>query len=179
MLSSAPGPPPGVATRDDRWNAAHRDEGPMQRADRNFAEILQELRVVQIGVQILFAFLLTLPFMNRFAGLGALDRGVYVFTLVGSALTVVLLVTPVAVHRVCFQRGRKRELVRAGHRLVQAGLTCLAATVLAGVFLVLDVVLGLLPATLVTGGLGLVVTALWVCLPISVRRAPEPDVDLT
>lgn len=155
---------------DDDWNATHREEGPLQRADRNFAELLQELRVVQIGVQILFAFLLTLPFTDRFADLGRFDRGVYVFTLVGSALTVVLLVTPVAVHRLCFQRGRKRELVRAGHRLVQAGLVCLAATVLAGVLLVLDIVLGPLVAGLFTGTLALVVGGLWIYLPMRVRR---------
>ncbi|MGQ0576245.1 MAG: DUF6328 family protein [Pseudonocardia sp.] len=161
---------PVVVPCDDRWNAVHRDEAPMQRADRNFAELLQELRVVQIGVQILFAFLLTLPFTDRFAGLGPFGHGVYVFTLVASALTVTLLVTPVAVHRLCFQRGRKRELVRAGHRLVMAGLVCLAATVLAGMLLVLDVVVGPIVGGLVTGVLAVVIAGLWVCLPMRVRR---------
>jgi hypothetical protein len=157
---------PAVVPCDDDWNLEHRDEAPMQRADRNFAELLQELRVVQIGVQILFAFLLTLPFMERFAGLGGLDRGVYVFTLVASALTVALLVAPVAVHRLVFQRGRKRELVRTGHRLVQAGLVCLAATILAGMLLVLDVVVGPVVACVVVGALAVVFAVLWVVLPM-------------
>ena len=142
----------------------------MQRADRNFAELLQELRVVQIGVQILFAFLLTLPFMDRFAGLGTLDKALYVCTLGASALTVALLVAPVAVHRLVFQRGRKRELVRAGHRLVQAGLVCLGTTILAGMMLVLDVVVGTPVAGVVVGALAVVFAALWVILPMQVRR---------
>ena len=113
--------PPPVC--DDEWNTEHRAEAPLQRADRNFAELLQELRVAQTGVQILFAFLLTLSFMDRFAMADAFQRGVYVFTLAASAVTVALLIAPVAVHRLLFQRGRKRELVRVGHRLVVTGLS--------------------------------------------------------
>lgn len=173
-LPAAPGAPlvaeQAELPYDDRWNAVHRDEGPMQRADRNFAELLQELRVVQIGVQILFAFLLTLPFMDRFGGVDAFGRGVYIFTLVASALTVALLVAPVAVHRLVFQRGLKRELVRTGHRLVQAGLVSLAATVLAGMLLVLDVVVGGMVAAAVVGVLALAFALLWVLLPMRVRR---------
>jgi len=71
---------------------------------------------------------------------GALSRGVYVFTLVASAMTAALLIAPVAVHRLLFQRGRKRELVRVGHRLALSGLLSLVATMLAGMLLVLDVV---------------------------------------
>src|SRR3954453_23145785 len=72
---------------DDAWNPEHRAEAPLQWADRNFAELLQELRVAQTAVQILFAFLLTLSFMDRFAAIDAFQRGVYVFTLVASAMT--------------------------------------------------------------------------------------------
>ena len=67
-------------TCDDAWNTEHRAEAPLQRADRNFAELLQELRVAQTGVQILFAFLLTLSFMDRFVAIDPFQRGVYVFT---------------------------------------------------------------------------------------------------
>src|SRR3954447_26251596 len=123
MVSSAGGERPPVC--DDAWNTEHRAEAPLQRADRNFAELLQELRVAQTGVQILFAFLLTLSFMDRFAAIDPFQRGVYVFTLVASATTVALLVAPVAVHRLLFQRGRKRELVRVGHRLALGGLLTL------------------------------------------------------
>jgi len=140
--------------------------GPLQRADRNFSELLQELRVAQTGVQILFAFLLTLSFMDRFTGIDAFARGVYVFTLVVAAVTVALFVAPVALHRLLFQRGRKRELVRAGHRLALAGLGSLGCTVLAGILLVLDVVLDRVLAMTVTGALLAVFVALWVGLPL-------------
>jgi Family of unknown function (DUF6328) len=155
---------------DDTWNVEHRAEAPLQRADRNFAELLQELRVAQTGVQILFAFLLTLAFMDRFAAIDAFQRGVYVFTLVSSATTAALLIAPVAVHRLLFQRGRKRELVRVGHRLALSGLLSLAATMLAGMLLVLDVVVGRVAAVSVIAGLAAVFVALWVGVPLRLRR---------
>lgn len=157
---------------DDAWNIEHRAEAPPQRADRNFAELLQELRVAQTGVQILFAFLLTLSFMDRFATINAFQRGVYVFTLVTSATTLALLVAPVAVHRLLFQRGRKRELVYVGHRLVGTGLVSLAVTMLAGMLLVLDVVVGRAAAVSVVAAFTLVFAALWAGLPLRVRRGP-------
>jgi Family of unknown function (DUF6328) len=83
-----------------------------------------------------------------------------------------LLVAPVAVHRLLFQRGRKRELVNVGHRLVVTGLVSLAATMLAGMLLVLDVVVGRAAAVSVAAALALVFTALWAGLPLCVRRGP-------
>jgi hypothetical protein len=162
--------PTGPLIGGDAWNTEHRSETPLQRADRNFAELLQELRVAQTGVQILFAFLLTLSFMDRFATLEAFQRGVYVFTLVASAATILLLVAPVAVHRLLFQRGRKRELVRVGHRIAVAGLLSLAVTVLAGMFLVLDVVVGRVPATIVIATITAGFVALSVGVPFHLRR---------
>jgi hypothetical protein len=162
---------------DDAWNTEHRAEAPLQRADRNFAELLQELRVAQTGVQILFAFLLTLSFMDRFAAIDAFQRGVYVFTLVASAVTVALLIAPVAVHRLLFQRGRKRELVRVGHRLALSGLLSLAATMLAGMLLVLDVVVGRVAAVSVIAVLAAVFVALWVGLPLRLRRGEPSPLD--
>jgi len=158
--------------RDDAWNTEHRAEAPLQRADRNFAELLQELRVAQTGVQILFAFLLTLSFTDRFAMADAFQRSVYVFTLATSATTVALLVAPVAVHRLLFQRGRKRELVHVGHRLVVTGLVCLAVTMLAGMLLALDVVVGRAAGVSVVAALALVFAALWAGLPLRVRQGP-------
>jgi hypothetical protein len=121
-------------------------------------------------VQILFAFLLTLSFMDRFATLDGFQRGVYVFTLVASATTVLLLVAPVAVHRLLFQRGRKRELVRVGHRIAVAGLVCLALAVLAAMLLVLDVVVGRGAAAAVVAAITAGSIALWVGVPCYVRR---------
>jgi hypothetical protein len=157
---------------DDAWNIEHRAEAPLQRADRNFAELLQELRVAQTGVQILFAFLLTLSFMDRFATIDTFQRGVYVFTLVASAMTVALLVAPVAVHRLLFQRGRKRELVDVGHRIAVSGLVSLAVTMLAGMLLVLDVVVGRTAAVAIVAALAAVFLFLWAGVPLRMRRRP-------
>lgn len=115
--------------RDDTWNAGERSEMPLKRADRNFAELLPELRVAQTGVQILFAFLLGLAFTDRFAKLGTTERDIYIATLAASALTGALLVsrtghgTPPAVPaRVQTRTGpdrapvRNRRAVRVAHR---------------------------------------------------------------
>jgi hypothetical protein len=154
---------------DDAWNAEHRAEAPLQRADRNFGELLQELRVAQTGVQILFAFLLTLSFMDRFAAIDAFQRAC-TCTLVALAITAALLIAPVAVHRLLFQHGRKRELVRVGHQLALSGLLCLAATMLAGMLLVLDVVVGRLAAMSAIAAMAAVVILLWVGLPLRLRH---------
>jgi hypothetical protein len=109
-----------AASRTD----GERSECDLERADRNMNELLQELRVAQTGVQILFAFLLTLVFQQRFADITEAQRWTYVVTLLLSVVTAGLLVAPAAVHRVTFQRGLKMETVLLGHRLFTAGLPC-------------------------------------------------------
>ena len=106
------------------------------------SELLQELRVAQTGVQILFAFLLTLVFQPRFAEINEVQRWTYVVTLLLSVLTAGLLVAPAAVHRITFRRGVKIETVQLGHRLFTAGLATLAFTLSGGVLLVFDVAVG-------------------------------------
>lgn len=151
-------------TRDDG-----RDETELERWDRNYVELLQELRVAQTGVQILFAFLLTLPFTNRFGTVGDRDRVVYVITLVAAATAAALLIAPVSGHRQVFRRGRKPELVRTASMLAQAGLGALLVAMSGAVFLVLDVVANLGWAV----GLGAVLLGLylvlWYVLPRLIR----------
>ena len=118
-----------------------RDETELERWDRNFTELLQELRVAQTGVQILFAFLLTLPFTNRFTQATETDRGVYVGTLVAAAAATALLIAPVSYHRLVFRKGRKPQLVQTGSTLAMLGLGCLLLAMLGAVFVVVDVVL--------------------------------------
>jgi O-antigen/teichoic acid export membrane protein len=146
-----------------------RDETNLERWDRNFIELLQELRVAQTGVQILFAFLLTLPFTNRFGDVSELDKVVYVITLVAAASATALLIAPVSGHRQVFRLGHKPELVRFASRLAQGGLAFLLIAMIGAVFLVLDVVAGLGWA----GGLGATITALylvlWYVLPNRMR----------
>jgi uncharacterized protein DUF6328 len=156
--------------RDDHWNTERRGEGRLQRADRNFAELLQELRVAQTGVQILFAFLLGLSFAPRFGEIGQFERSVYVATLILSALTVALLIAPVAAHRLQFQHGRKVELVRMGHRCALAGLAALFLTMTGALLLVLGVIVGVTVAVPVTAAVAAFFIALWLVLPLVARQ---------
>lgn len=148
-----------------------RGESPLRRADRNMLELLQELRVAQTGVQILFAFMLSLSFTERFARLDDVQRGTDVVTLLLSVLTAGLLVGPAAAHRITFRRGVKRETVELGQRLFLAGLGTLALTLTGAVLLVLDVSVGrgfAVPASVVVG---LVLVGLWFLLPLPLVRA--------
>lgn len=142
-----------------------RRETALERWDRNFTELLQELRVAQTGVQILFAFLLTLPFSARFGHVTGLDRTVYVLTLMATAVATALLIAPVSYHRRVFRQGRKPQLVRIASLLAQAGLLALLVAIVGAVFLVLNVVAGLgWAAGLAAGSAGFYVT-LWYVLP--------------
>lgn len=150
----------------DDWNAEHRDELPMSRADRNFIELLQELRVAFTGVQILFGFLLTATFSDRFASLDRLQTGVFVTTLLGAVLASVLLIAPVAAHRIAFQRGRKPELVRWGHVMAMSGLSFLGLTIVCGLALVLDLAVGRWAALVAAGVLLVGMALVWAVAPI-------------
>jgi Family of unknown function (DUF6328) len=158
------------STRDDTWDAGQRSEMPLKRADRNFAELLQELRVAQTGVQILFAFLLGLAFTDRFAKLGTTERDIYIATLAASALTGALLVAPVMAHRLLFQRGFKRELVRVGHRFAIAGLCGLLTAIVGGLLLVLEVFFGGSAAIITGAALAAVFASLWVAPALWLRH---------
>src|SRR3954466_14000738 len=96
---------------DDRdWSQEHRGESDLQRLDRNLTELVSELRVMHTGVQVLFAFLLTVPFTTRFGHIGYFGHGVYVVTLLLAAVACALLMAPAACHRMLFRRRDKRYL---------------------------------------------------------------------
>lgn len=118
-----------------------RRESPLERADRNWDELLGELRVTQTGVAILFSVLLVVPFSARFEDVDVFTRGVYVTALLLSATTTVTLIGPVAFHRLLFAQGRKPHLVRFGDRMAVGGLALLCLTLGAVLLLVTDVVL--------------------------------------
>ncbi|GLY91717.1 DUF6328 family protein [Actinoallomurus iriomotensis] len=163
----------GTARRGTRGDAEraeeNRDETGMERWDRNFVELLQELRVAQTGVQILFAFLLTLPFTNRFGDVGDRDKVVYVITLVAAAAATALLIAPVSGHRQVFRQGRKPQLVRTASILAQAGLAALLVAMIGAVFLVLDVVAGLGWAAGLGAAIAVLFVGLWYLLPKLIR----------
>jgi hypothetical protein len=153
----------------DAWNAVARGETPLKRVDRAYTEILQELRVAQTGVQILLAFLFTLAFTNRFASITTFQRDVYVATLLLGSGAIALLIAPAAFHRMIYRRRLKAHLVRAAHRLALAGLLLLLATMGSALLLILDIVIGVHGAVLLTGGaLGWFATW-WFVLPTWTR----------
>jgi hypothetical protein len=144
-----------------------RDESEAARIDRNFGEQLQELRIAQAGVQILFAFLLTLPFQQRFTILTELQRGVYVFTLLAAAVSVVVFTAPVALHRTLFRDGLKDFIVTYTDRLMVVGLVSLGVGIIGGVVLVLDVLTSHTTALWFGGALLALLLGLWLAVPLS------------
>jgi len=156
---------------DVDWNQAQRGESDMQRLDRNFTEIVSELRVMQTGVQVLFAFLLTVPFTSRFTEIGEFGRSVYVATLLSAAVGCALLMAPAACHRVLFRRRDKRYLVRLANRLALAGLAFVGAAMTGVVLLVTTVILDPNLAVTLTAGTAAVFLVLWLIVPMRRRRS--------
>jgi hypothetical protein len=156
----------------DTYSREHESEA--EKLDRNWNELLQELRVSQTGVQVLTGFLLTLPLQPKFAELSTLERNLYVAAISLSILATGLLVAPVSMHRVLFRKRRKESLVEVGSWVAKAGLVALAlasAAVAAFVFsLVFTETVGLW-----VGAVTLVVFALaWLVLPL-LMSAPDRD----
>jgi O-antigen/teichoic acid export membrane protein len=157
---------PGDDGMTEQYRAGRRQESATARINRNFGELLQELRVAQTGVQILFAFLLTLPFTSYFPKVGEVGRVTYIVTIVAAASAAGLLIAPVAYHRRVFRKGRKPEVVVIADRLAQAGLGALLVAVIGALFLATDVVLGTLGAVLITGLVALLYVLVWYVLPV-------------
>lgn len=155
-------------TDDDNYSRDNETEA--ERLDRNYGELLQELRVAQTGVQILFAFLLGIAFQTGFTNISSYQRGIYLETLVAAALAAIMLIAPVAVHRMLFRRHQKHELVVITSRLAGAGLIFLAIAILSAVLLVVSVVVNLTMACAFVAVLGIVLIGLWYVLPSEVRR---------
>ncbi|WP_396644653.1 DUF6328 family protein [Microbacterium sp.] len=147
-----------------------RPESAAQRADRNWADVLQELRVLQTGTQILTGFLLALAFQPAFADLSQAQRIGYLVLVSLSAVTAILALAPVALHRAVFQKGVKPSTVRFGHRALIAALAAVALLLGGVVAFVFDVVVGLDAAIAAAVVLGVVILVLWVVGPAFLRR---------
>ncbi len=155
---------------DAEWNREARDETPTERLDRNWGDLLQELRVVQTGVQLLTGFLLTLPFQARFATLNSFQQNIYLVTVVLAVCSTAFLIAPVSLHRLLFRRHARATMVEVAHRLALTGLTLLGASLIGVVLLIFDVVRGRTAGFVAAGLIGLLVVALWVALPLALRR---------
>jgi hypothetical protein len=145
-------------------------ETEVERADRNFGELLQELRVAQTGVQILFAFLLTIPFAARFEALDDFERRVLLCALVFSTVATACLIAPVAYHRLLFRRRMKDHIVDATNRYAIAGLAFLVLALTSALLVALSELLPRWEAVALAAVLGLLFLVLWVVLPL-LRRA--------
>lgn len=157
----------------DSWDDA-RNETLTERYDRNWADLLQELRVTQTGVQFLTGFLLTLPFQARFAGLSGVGQAVYLVTVSASVLATGFLVMPVSLHRLLFRRHARAELVRVAHRAALAGLTLLAVTVVGVVEIVFGAIVGTPLGWVAAAVAALVLLGLWLVVPLGLRdRLPR------
>ncbi len=150
----------------DERMAYERNESAAQRIDRNFNEQLQELRIAQAGVQILFAFLLTIPFQQRFAELTSAQRTIYLVTLMAASISVIVFTAPVALHRTLFREGLKDFIVSYTDRLMVVGLLTLGLGIIGGVVLVLDVLLSHTGALWIGAALLGLELALWVAVPL-------------
>jgi O-antigen/teichoic acid export membrane protein len=153
---------------------SQRDESEADRLDRNYLEMLQELRVLQAGMQILFAFLLSLAFASRFDETTPFQRDLYIVTLVCAALATACLIAPVPFHRIVFRRGMKDDLIVAANRYVAAGLCFLFLSMAGAILLVLDFLIDITVAVTVTGALAVAFVVLWVVIPFR-SRATESD----
>ena len=140
-------------------------ESDRDRLSRNLAELLQELRVAQGGVQILFGFLLTVAFTGRYESAGALVHGLHLLAVLLSAGAIALLTATAAWHRMLFRQQQRVEIIRSANWMTLAGLTCLAGAMIATLGLIADVVLGDGWALLVGVAAGLGFALLWFVMP--------------
>ena len=146
-----------------------RHETEKERLDRNMSELLQELRVALPGVQVLFAFLLTVPFQQGFSKATPFQKDVYLVTLLLTAVASALLITPSAYHRLEFRQDDKKHIVWVSNRVSIAGFAILAAAMTAAVLLVTDYLYSPTTSRLATIGAGIVFYGLWYALPLTRR----------
>ena len=150
---------------EGRTSQRERDESPSQRADRNYSELVQELRVAQTGVQILFAFLLSLTFLGAFPRHDRTYAAVLTAALLTSASAALCFMAPVALHRLRFRQGVKEQLVWVAHMMALIGLALLLLAMDLSLWLVLAVLWSWPAATTAALALPVVVLLLWVVLP--------------
>lgn len=141
-----------------------------ERVDEKLDQLMQGMRVVLPGVQVMFAFLLTVPFQQRWSRVQEADRLAYAIALVATAAASVLLIAPAAQHRLLFRDSQAQRMLRRGNGYGFAGVLCVAVAICASLFLVLDVVSGRPAAVLLTTLIGLGSVWAWVIQPAITRE---------
>jgi hypothetical protein len=148
-------------------------ENRQERTARELIELLNELRVILPGVQVLFAFLLMVPFTQRFPDLDDLETGVFFMTLLCTAVATVLLIAPSAHHRILWRGGVREQRLALGNMLTIAGLIFLLPAIVGVVFVITAFIFGLTAAVVVTGLLALFFVLLWFVLPLRYREGED------
>jgi len=149
-------------------------EPEQQRRERQLSELLQELRIAMPGVQLLFAFLLVVPFNQRFGRASDFERGLYVGVLLCAAFASALFIAPTAYHRIMFGLGDRPRLIRTATRMVLAGLVSLALAMTGAVLLVTDFLFGLPTSAICTAVVGAAFAWLWFGLALARRARGTP-----
>ena len=144
-------------------------ETDKERLDRELIEFLNEVRVVLPGVQVLFAFLLTLPFTGTFERITGYERFAYIVAFYFTAMAAVLMITPTSFHRLRFRKGDKEAILRVSNRLVLGGIACLGVAIVAVVWLVSELVFVKAVANGIAAAAAAIVVLLWLVLPLQRR----------
>jgi uncharacterized protein DUF6328 len=158
-----------TSRRDATERDSGRDESEGERLDRNLGELLQELRVALPGVQVLFAFLLAVPFQQNFTKITSFQRDVYFATLLLTAISAVLLISPSAYHRLTFRYQQKRQLVFYSNRFAIVGLGFLALAMTGAIMLITDVLFGTTATVVTTTATVAAFSFFWFALPLRRR----------
>lgn len=145
------------------------EESESQQLARNLNELLQEIRVAQAGVQILFGFLLSIAFTERYAGASGFVKGTHLITVLFATASVALLTSPAAWHRILFRLGHREQIIEMAGRFAVVGLACLAVAMTGTVLLLGEIVIGRWPAALVAAVAAVGFGVLWFALPIRQR----------
>jgi hypothetical protein len=148
-------------------------ESPGERANRELIELLNELRVALPGVQVLFAFLLTVPFTQRFDVLDATQRRVYYAAVMTTAVSTLFLIAPTAHHRLRFRSGVKEQLLRVANVLALIGVALLAVAISLVTYLITDMLYDSTAAAVATACLGAAFAIVWFVIPLAYRRQPD------
>jgi amino acid transporter len=148
------------------------DEPHSERLNRELIELMNELRVALPGVQVLFAFLLTVPFSNRFETITSGQRALYFATLVGTTIATVLFMAPTAYHRLRFRQGDKERMLRTSNLFAIVGIGSMAVSITLAITLIADLLFGVEAAAAVGAAAFLVMGVLWFAYPLS-RRVRE------
>jgi hypothetical protein len=151
------------------------DEPDFVRLNRNLNELLQELRISEVGVQILFAFLIALPFTSRFGSVTQAVKDVYVVTLLLAVMSSALMISPAAYHRIVFRHHRRAVLIRYASRVLIVGLAMLSLAMAGAIVVVTSFLFGSLFAALAGGGVALWIALFWYVIPVRTRLQCERE----